>query len=164
MVSLQIQLLGKASIHDRYQAAITIPAKAQELFFYLLLYSSQPHEREALTALLWADISPDRAKKYLRQALWQLQSTLDNNIESNTSIFLLEGSWILLNLAPTIWLDIDRLQSTFSQVQQVTGRDLASDQAVTIREAVDLYQGELLTGWYQDWCILERERYQSMYL
>lgn len=164
MVSLQIQLLGKASIYDRYQAAITIPTKAQELFFYLLLYSSQPHEREALTALLWADISPDRAKKYLRQALWQLQSTLDDNIESNTSMFLLEGSWILLNLTPTIWLDIDRLQSAFSQVEHVAGQTLAPKQAENIREVIALYRGDLLTGWYQDWCLLERERYQSMFL
>jgi DNA-binding SARP family transcriptional activator len=164
MVSLQIQLLGKASIHDRYRAAITIPAKAQELFFYLLLYGGQPQEREALTALLWADISPERAKKYLRQALWQLQSTLENNGESNTSMFLLEGSWILLNLTPTIWLDIDRLQRTFSQVEHVTGQSLAPKQAENVREVIALYRGDLLTGWYQDWCLLERERYQSMFL
>ena len=29
---------------------------------------------------------------------------------------------------------------------------------------MQLYQGPLLEGWYQDWCLLERERLQSMYL
>jgi hypothetical protein len=30
--------------------------------------------------------------------------------------------------------------------------------------AVGLYQGDLLEGWYQDWCIYERERLQNIYL
>jgi DNA-binding SARP family transcriptional activator len=29
---------------------------------------------------------------------------------------------------------------------------------------VALYKGELLEGWYQDWCLFERERFQNMYL
>ncbi|MBN1814367.1 MAG: bacterial transcriptional activator domain-containing protein [Anaerolineae bacterium] len=29
---------------------------------------------------------------------------------------------------------------------------------------MDLYQGDLLEGCYQDWCIYERERFQHMYL
>lgn len=33
-----------------------------------------------------------------------------------------------------------------------------------IQNAVQLYQGPLLEGWYQDWCLYERERLQSMYL
>ena len=27
-----------------------------------------------------------------------------------------------------------------------------------------LYRGDLLTGWYQDWCLIERERYQCMFV
>ena len=32
------------------------------------------------------------------------------------------------------------------------------------REALTLYRGDLLEGWYQDWCLFERERLQRMYL
>jgi len=28
---------------------------------------------------------------------------------------------------------------------------------------VDLYQGDLLEGWYQDWLLCERERLQNMF-
>lgn len=164
MSLLWVQLLGKASIRDGYQTVITIPAKAQELFFYLLLHGNQPHERESLSNLLWADIAPDRSKKYLRQALWQLQSTLDNNIEPDPAMLLVDGSWVQFNLNPAIWLDIDRLQYTFSQMQQVAAQALSAEQVEKIREIVTLYRGDLLTGWYQDWCVIERERYQSMFL
>lgn len=164
MTLLQIQLLGKASINDYHQAGVTIPAKAQELFFYLLLHSNRPHERETLSTLLWADISADKGKKYLRQALWQLQSALDHYLEPDAPVLRLEGSWVLFDLQPIIWLDIDRLQHVFSQVHQVAGQALTAEQAADLRQAIDLYQGELLAGWYQDWCIIERERYQSMHL
>ena len=30
--------------------------------------------------------------------------------------------------------------------------------------AADIYQGDLLEGWYQDWCLFERERLQNMHL
>jgi DNA-binding SARP family transcriptional activator len=33
-----------------------------------------------------------------------------------------------------------------------------------IQQAVELYRGDLLEGWYMEWCLLERERLQSMYL
>ena len=33
-----------------------------------------------------------------------------------------------------------------------------------LQEAVQLYQGDLLEGCYQDWCLYERERLQNIYL
>jgi DNA-binding SARP family transcriptional activator len=164
MASLRVQLLGKASIRDKDQMLVTIPAKAQELFFYLLLHGNQLHEREVLSALLWADISADRSKKYFRQALWQLQSTLNDTIKSTSPLLLLDGNWVSLDLNPTLWLDISQISQTFEQVRDAAGQALTPEQAATIQEAVALYQGELLTGWYQDWCVLERERFQSTFL
>ena len=32
-----------------------------------------------------------------------------------------------------------------------------------LRQAVDLYNGNLLEGWYQDWCLFERERLQHIH-
>ena len=164
MASLWVQLLGKASIHDHHQELITVPLKAQELLFYLLIHHNQPHERETLSVMLWSDISPDHSKKYLRQALWQLQSILDHNLEPGNSILLLDGSWVQLDLNPTIQVDIDQLQRTFTQVRALAGPALKSEHVAAIQKAVALYQGELLTGWYHDWCVLERERFQSMVL
>jgi DNA-binding SARP family transcriptional activator len=43
-------------------------------------------------------------------------------------------------------------------------RSLDSDQAALVRQAAQLYKGDLLEGWYQDWCWFERERFQNMYL
>ncbi len=29
---------------------------------------------------------------------------------------------------------------------------------------MDLYRGDLLEGWYQEWCLFERERLQNAYM
>ncbi|MCI0647797.1 MAG: bacterial transcriptional activator domain-containing protein [Chloroflexi bacterium] len=41
---------------------------------------------------------------------------------------------------------------------------LDRQQADLLEEATELYRGELLEGWYQDWCLFERERFQYMFL
>jgi DNA-binding SARP family transcriptional activator len=33
-----------------------------------------------------------------------------------------------------------------------------------LETAVNLYRGHLLEGWYQDWCLYDRERLENMYL
>jgi hypothetical protein len=40
--------------------------------------------------------------------------------------------------------------------------DLNEAQAQLLKDAVNLYCGDLLEGWYQDWCLFERERLQSI--
>lgn len=161
---LRVQIFGKATIHDCDHTLVTLPAKAQELFFYLLLHNVRPHERETLCTLLWAEQSAERAKKYLRQALWHLQGVLQDSIVSEASILELDGNWIHLSPTSTIWFDVQQLLDVFEAVRNVSGEHLATTQVAQIKHAVALYQGELLTGWYQDWCILERERCQSMVL
>jgi len=42
--------------------------------------------------------------------------------------------------------------------------ELDATRAHALRQAVNFYQGDLLEGWYQDWCLCERERLQHMYL
>ncbi len=43
-------------------------------------------------------------------------------------------------------------------------RELNEEDFLSLQQAVDLYQGDLLEGWYQEWCISERERFQAIYL
>jgi DNA-binding SARP family transcriptional activator len=44
------------------------------------------------------------------------------------------------------------------------GATLSLDTALALQTAIELYRGELLDGWFQDWCLFERERLQNVYL
>ena len=61
-------------------------------------------------------------------------------------------------------LDIAALEQSFAAVEDKPGEGFCEQQAAQVCTIVQLYQGELLEGWYQDWVIYERERFQSMYM
>ena len=180
MTHLRIRLLGQLSIEQNGNPITELSAKALEMFCYLLLYRDRPHTREALAAALWSDTSAERAQKYLRQTLWQLQTVLERHAhpEGNTdgsigdggaaptggAPFLLAPGWIRVNLQAAWWLDISGLEQAYQLCRELPGGTLTAEQALLLEAAVALYRGDLLETWHQDWCIYERERLQLTYL
>ena len=166
MVKICIQLFGKFCVRRDEQILDGFDArKVQELFCYLLLHRDHSLPREILASILWPDTTTAQSKKNLRQALWQLQSALGSqNQRLNDRIVLVEPDWVQLNSAANFWLDVAVFERTFNLVQKTPGQELDSSTAQLLQETVQLYQGPLLEGWYQDWCLLERERLQSLYL
>jgi DNA-binding SARP family transcriptional activator len=166
MATLRVRLFGKFCAYQNEQVVSGLDArKVQELFCYLLLYRNHTHSREALAGLLWGDIPTNQSKKCLRQALWQLQSAVDQQPRSSgIRVLLVEPDWVQLNSEAELWVDVAIFEQTFARVQDVPGEVCDRALVAALRSAVDLYQGDLLEGWYQDWCLYERERLQNMYL
>jgi DNA-binding SARP family transcriptional activator len=160
-----LQLFGKFSVQRDARSVKGLEAsKEQELLSYLLIHRDRSHPRETLASLLWGDTSTERSKKYLRQALWHLQSALEAGQMASQQVLLVEHNWIQLNLQREIWLDVAVFESAFSSTQGISGKQLNGQSAGTLKTAVELYKGDLLDGWYQDWCLFERERLQNIYL
>jgi DNA-binding SARP family transcriptional activator len=166
MSILRIHLFGKFCVRrneiilDGFDAR-----KIQELFCYLLLHRDHSLPRETLASILWPETTTTQSKKNLRQALWQLQSTLGSQNESaNDRLLLVDPDWVQLNSEADLWLDVAEFEQVFNLVQKTPGQKIDSSTAQLLQDTVRLYQGPLLEGWYQDWCLLERERLQSMYL
>lgn len=166
MSLLGVRLFGKFSTQPNgpMQEGLDVP-KVQELFCYLLLHRDRPHPREALASLLWGDISTTQSKRYLRKALWRLQKALNTSTKPPTPpVLQVDSDWVQLNPAAELWLDVTVFEAAFDRVQGVPGRELDLQDVQTLQDALELYQGNLLEGWYQDWCLYERERLQHMYL
>lgn len=139
--------------------------KVQELLSYLLLHRNRPRPREALAALLWGDMPTDKSRKHLRQALWHLQTALKScNAATVDQILMVEDHWIQLNTRAEIWLDVAVLEETFAAIKDKPGWALNADEKDELQVGVQVYEGELLEGSYQDWCLFERERLQNIYL
>lgn len=170
MVLLRISLFGKFCVwcDERVMAGMGDAGKVQQLFCYLLLHRDRPHPREKLASLFWDTTSTAQSKKYLRQTLWQLQSSLEeasgSRLPQAAAIILVEPEWVQINTTPHLWLDVAAFEDTFRLAQGTPGRELSVAAAQKMQEAVRLYQGNLLEGWYQDWCLYERERFLHMYL
>lgn len=165
MALFQISLFGRLRcMVDNDPVGGIESRKVQELLIYLLLHRTHPCTRESLATLMWGERNDAQAKKYLRQALWQLQSALDAACHPTIPLLHVDAEWVEINQSASIWLDIDQFEHTYETTRQLEGHSLSEQQVDALCEAVALYQGDLLDGWYQDWCIFERERFQQMYL
>jgi DNA-binding transcriptional activator of the SARP family len=167
MQGLKIHLFGKFNIESDEQSLSGFNGcKVQELFSYLLLYRDRPHARESLAGLLWGDSTTEKSKKYLRQSLWHLQAALETGggQEASGKSLSVEHDWVQLNTNPSMWLDISVFEQAYKLVQGVHPHDLSPAVAERLQATVELYRGDLLEGWYQDWCLYERELFQNKYL
>lgn len=164
MSTLRVRLFGKFSV-QRDSEVVKGPqsSKEQELLCYLLVRRERPHSREMLAALLWGDSSTEKSKKYLRQALWRLQAAPEDG-GLTPQLLQVEHDWVQLNLQTELHLDVEMFERAFTTTQGVPGKQLDPADARKLKDAVELYKGDLLDGWYQDWCLFERERLQNIYL
>jgi DNA-binding SARP family transcriptional activator len=159
MCDLVVRLFGSFEVKlDNQRVNGWNARKAQELLAYLLLHRERLHPRQVLAELLWPESTTEQSLKYLRHALWQLQTALD--------CLVLEADSESLNLRweANLWLDVMEFERASVAVHGIPGEDLDEHGAHQVQEALTLYRGDLLEGWYSDWCLFERERLQRTYL
>lgn len=158
---LRVAVLGPVTLQLDDRPLPTMPTKAVELLCYLLLHGDRAHERESLARLLWPDSATRSARKYLRQALWQLQTALGAAGAGPA----LHVDPARVRVDPTAWwCDADVVEQVHRRCREAAPGRLAPDLAAAAEQAVALYRGELLEPWDQDWCVRERDRWRLVHL
>lgn len=164
MATFRISLFGKMTVaHNGTRVEEDTSSKARELLAYLLVHRRRSHPRERLGSLLWSHVSTSRSKAYLRKALWQIQQTLSDDA-ADDALLVVEGTWVRVNPDADLWLDVDVFEAASAAVWDRDVASLTSDDARALSDAVVLYTSDLLENWYDDWCLLERERLQDRFL
>jgi DNA-binding SARP family transcriptional activator len=164
MGKIKICLFNKLSIESDGRVVPKLETrKAEELLAYLLVQRNTPHTRERLTDVLWkGEVTPEQSKGYLRKALWQLLSVLEqHNLQD---ILTIDGEWLQINQQFRYWFDVAVFEEAFKNTCGIKGSDLDEKQVQVIQIAAACYKGDLLEGWCPDWCLYERERLQHLYL
>ncbi|MBK8048259.1 MAG: hypothetical protein IPK16_14735 [Anaerolineales bacterium] len=165
MASYTISLFGKLQVRRGDRCVELEAAKVQELLCYLMLFRGRPHPRECIASILWDDQTTARSKQYLRKALWQLQAALgEEHVSESKRLFAVSPEWVEVNTHASLRLDVCEFERTCLATRGMPGQSLTQDAANQLANAVDLYQGDLLDGWYQEWCLIERERLQHLLL
>jgi DNA-binding SARP family transcriptional activator len=164
--NLRISLLGRMTVQCGERAMCTLGSpKVQELLAYLLLYRDRAHHREILADALWGDCASSNSRKSLRQSLWRLRCALRyGGGPSADTLLLVEPDWVRLNPQAELWLDVKVFEEAFARVRGMPGHEVGEESAENLEHAALLYTGDLLEGWYQDWCVYERERLRQIYL
>lgn len=164
MVTFNVQMFGKLRVESRNQTWDGPEGgKVRELFCFLLSHLTSSYSREAIAEMLWGECSSVQSKKKLRQTLWRLQSECEARIDlQGRRLAPVKSERISLNPEIGVRVDVADFEEAYSLLQKRCEPDSRVMDAV--RAAVNSYRGEFLDGWYQDWCVYERERLQSMYL
>lgn len=124
----------------------------EALLAFLVLHS-QSHAREKLAALLWGETTDARARHSLRTTLTALRSSMGSDLLNS------EHDEVQLNPHFPLWCDARELMQAWSVTQ---GKEFAPD--LSLAPLLDLYRGELLADFYDDWVLPLRETYRSVYL
>jgi DNA-binding SARP family transcriptional activator len=127
--------------------ALPVPPSTQRVLAFLAL-QARPVTRVFVAGSLWIEASEEHAGAALRTALWRLQP---------------HGSVAVRARGQTLALD-ERLRVDLAIVGERAHAVL--DGAPVERADVALLcdAGELLPDWYEDWVIVERERFRQLRL
>jgi DNA-binding SARP family transcriptional activator len=163
MDTLFVHLFGQFRMRSNNSEDYRLkPGKAQELLAYLLLQHPRIHSRETLASLLWNQVSTTQALKNLRHTLWQVRGFLETTV--GPDLLEIDGERVSIKRDVSLWLDVATFKQIADQTGGVTSQALSQAQFADLEYAVQLYNADLLEGWYQDWCIYEREYFQRIVL
>jgi DNA-binding SARP family transcriptional activator len=164
MTTLEIRVFGTLVMERDGQPLDRFPSRqVKGLLSYLLLNRETVHPREHLAGLFWGDLDDRRARHCLNTALWRLHRILAPPDADHDPYLRVDAHSIGFNTNSEFRLDLADFEQYCARAEQAgrTSRDL---QAHLFRQAVDLHAGDLLTDCYEDWCLIERERVQRLYL
>src|SRR5512135_1769497 len=151
MPTLHIHLLGDFQLMLGEQVITSvISPRVQSLLAYLVLHSQTPLSRQRLAFLFWPDSTEDQARTNLRQTLHLLRQALPDS----SHFFQSDGQMVQWLPNSPFTLDVAEFEEAIQQAES----------AMALQQAVGLYQGELLAGWYDDWVLPERERLQQQFI
>jgi DNA-binding SARP family transcriptional activator len=137
--ALEVRQAGRVTALD------DLPRGAQRLIAHLGLCDHPA--RGAVAGQLWPDVPEDHAQGSLRSALWRVQKVVPGLVKVSSGA---------LGLAAGVRVDVREFTDWARQVMDpLAGVDAGSTPDVALR-------GELLPGWYDDWVLLERERFRQL--
>ncbi len=134
--------------------------KTAALLAYLACHPERSHPREELIAMLWPDAEPEAGRHSLSQALTSLRHQLEPP-------GVLAGA-VVVGDRQTVRLNPEAFSSdvaTFEEHVAAAARAAdPADRREHLERAAQVYGGELLPGFYEDWVLARRDRYASQML
>ncbi len=143
---VRLTLLGGFAIR-RGTSPIMLAAGPQRVVAFVALHA-QPVRRDYVSGSLWPDVPEHRAAASLRSALWRIQTRVPLIAATDDH---------QLGLDEHVRVDF---REASARAQGMIGSPCLDGSAVD-RSLLTL---DLLPGWYDDWVLIERERWRQLRL
>ena len=165
MQTLKIELLGPLQISCEGRPIPKFPThKAQAIFSFLILNRTRFCARNVLAGTFWEERSEESARKCLRTELWRIRSTLKPTREALNISLEMCNDGVRVRLPEDAWLDVAEFENRLASLQNRSGSEITPEEALALKEAVELYRGDFFEGNYDEWCLQPRERLRQLFL
>ena len=149
----RLYVLGTFRIEGN-SAALHFPTRKHEALLAFLALHPQSHSRESLAALFWGDTPDEQARMSLRTALAALRRQLGDDL------LMADREMVQLNPEFPLWVDAREIEQMANREWQMAdGSSAVSD----LESATNHYRGDLLSDFYDEWILQERERLRAWY-
>lgn len=163
MLTVKLFGSGNAFIYDRPIDGFPFH-QAYLVFCYLLLNRQHKQNRERLASVFWGNYSTNVSRKYLRNALWKLRSVFQSVGAELEDYLQVNDDSIAFQSSRPYQLDVETFENLLTSTRTLPGEELSQEQAQQLNQAIGLYDGELLEGVDEEWCLYERERLNLLHL
>ncbi|MCB0223521.1 MAG: hypothetical protein KDI02_07530 [Anaerolineae bacterium] len=157
MTELNIKVLGQPHVTLDSQAVTGFGTAKTEALFYFLAVTGQAQTREVLADLFWGEMDEGKAKRNLTKSLSTLRKLVDPYL-------IIERQTVAFNSDATVRLDAADFETRLSAQDSTSNPN-------TLKQAIDLYQGDFLEGIYvkdslpfEEWVINQREHLRELML
>jgi non-specific serine/threonine protein kinase len=128
------------------------------LLAYLALNPQKAHSRDRLIDLLWPDAEPQAARANLNNVLSGLRRQLEAEGISKGSVLLTDRHTVALN-PQRLTTDVADFDARLHQARSAS----LAERARLLEQAVALYRGDLLEGYYEEWQLRLQSAYRDRF-
>lgn len=140
-----LNLVGEFAVY-RDMEPLVLPPSCRRVVALAAL-KRRPLHRSWLCATLWPASQPAKAVASLRSALWRLRPM------GADQLLVVDRHHVAL--APDVWVD---WHEALQLAERIPGAAVGSDPR--LRRL--LSRGDLLDGWTEPWCVMERARFRAL--
>jgi predicted ATPase/DNA-binding SARP family transcriptional activator len=161
MLPIRIEMFGGLVIVDGFRTITRFRTKkAGALLAHLAFHLGRSFPREELIELLWPDTDLDKGRMSLRTELAALRRQLEPPGIPTGSVIEADANFVRLKPG-AVNTDVSEYRDALQ-----AGANAADDseRIGPLSTAAALYTGELLSGYYDDWIVPEREHITATYL
>jgi DNA-binding SARP family transcriptional activator len=163
----RIELLGRLRATQGDRVVTRFRArKTGVLFAYLAHHLDRPHPREQLIELLWPEAGPRSGRSGLSRELTSLRRQLEppgyprSGWMPAGTVIIADRDTVQLNPAACV-TDVHAFETALQHAARARS---GGERIERLTEAVELYHGELLPGYFEDWILAERQRLLELVL
>jgi predicted ATPase/DNA-binding SARP family transcriptional activator len=157
----RIELLGRLQVTGRDRVVSRFRRQKEGvLLAYLAYYSHRSHPRDGLIEMLCPERDLDAARRDLRVALTSLRRLLEPPGVPSGAVIRADRATVQMN-PQAIATDAACFEAALKSACRAPD---ATERACRLMDAVELYGGDLLPAYYEDWIFPERQRLLEAYL